>query len=108
MIMATTSHTPFTSDSTETVTTSSQRTRGPQAHHSITTGAIHINKSIRKVNSAFQVLPAGTFGTPSEFLSSSITTSQVDEEESEKSKPRRLSKIQRSSTSRPPTREPMT
>lgn len=30
-------------------------------------GELHVNKSIRKVNSGFEVLPAGTFGAPAEF-----------------------------------------
>lgn len=30
-------------------------------------GELHINKSVRKVNSGFQVLPAGTFGVPAEL-----------------------------------------
>ncbi len=31
-------------------------------------GSLHVNKSIRRVNSGFEVLPAGTFGMPSEFM----------------------------------------
>ncbi len=30
-------------------------------------GELHVNKVVRKVNSGFEVLPAGTFGTPAEL-----------------------------------------
>lgn len=51
-------------------------------------GELHVNKTVRKVNSGFEVLPAGTFGTPAEFKGAE--TSQ-DEDSGEK----RQSKLQK-------------
>jgi hypothetical protein len=91
-------------DTNDTVPNTSRKVRGAPTRHPVTTGALHINKSVRKVNSAFQVLPAGTFGTPPEFLPSSDSTNDADEAKGkDKVKPRRLSKVNRASTSRPPT-----
>lgn len=35
-------------------------------------GELHVNKSVRKVNSGFEVLPAGTFGVPTELRSNDM------------------------------------
>jgi hypothetical protein len=53
-------------------------------------GELHVNKTVRKVNSGFEILPAGTFGTPSEFKGKGVDTSQ-DEDSGE----RRQSKLQK-------------
>jgi len=41
-------------------------TRSPSPTFVPGVGQLHMNKSVRKVNSGFEVLPAGTFGTPAE------------------------------------------
>jgi hypothetical protein len=51
-------------------------------------GELHVNKTIRKVNSGFEVLPAGTFGIPAEFKGGEISQ---DEDSGE----RRQSKLQK-------------
>ncbi|KAF4632422.1 hypothetical protein G7Y89_g5714 [Cudoniella acicularis] len=51
-------------------------------------GELHVNKSVRKVNSGFEVLPAGTFGVPAE-LRSNDTDFEDDSGE------RRQSKLQK-------------
>jgi hypothetical protein len=53
-------------------------------------GELHVNKTVRKVNSGFEVLPAGTFGTPAGFKSKGVDMSQ-DEDSGE----RRQSKLQK-------------
>ncbi|PMD48632.1 hypothetical protein L207DRAFT_575289 [Hyaloscypha variabilis F] len=51
-------------------------------------GELHVNKTVRKVNSGFEVLPAGTFGTPAELKSG-------DASQDEESGERRQSKLQK-------------
>ena len=46
----------------------SYRSRSPSP---FVPGELHVNKTVRKVNSGFEVLPAGTFGTPTEFKDTS-------------------------------------
>ncbi|KAG0649741.1 hypothetical protein D0Z07_3928 [Hyphodiscus hymeniophilus] len=52
-------------------------------------GELHMNKSIRRVNSGFEVLPAGTFGGPSKPMGR-----EVDEDEDNGEK-RQCSKLQK-------------
>jgi hypothetical protein len=65
----------------------SRQTRSPSP---FIPGELHVNKTVRKVNSGFEVLPAGTFGTPAEFKGKGVDTSQ-DEDLGE----RRQSKLQK-------------
>ncbi len=65
----------------------SRQTRSPSP---FIPGELHVNKTVRKVNSGFEVLPAGTFGTPAEFKGKGVDTSQ-DEDSGE----RRQSKLQK-------------
>ncbi|KAE9376841.1 hypothetical protein N431DRAFT_501624 [Stipitochalara longipes BDJ] len=51
-------------------------------------GELHVNKTVRKVNSGFEVLPAGTFGTPAELKGG-------DPSQDEESGDRRQSKLQK-------------
>lgn len=51
-------------------------------------GELHVNKVVRKVNSGFEVLPAGTFGTPAELKGG-------DTSHDEDSGERRQSKLQK-------------
>jgi hypothetical protein len=53
-------------------------------------GELHVNKTVRKVNSGFEVLPAGTFGVPTEFKGKGVEHGQ-DEDAGE----RRQSKLQK-------------
>jgi len=53
-------------------------------------GELHVNKTVRKVNSGFEVLPAGTFGVPTEFKGKGVEQDQ-DEDLGE----RRQSKLQK-------------
>jgi hypothetical protein len=55
-------------------------------------GELHVNRVVRKVNSGFEVLPAGTFGTPAELKGGDISH---DDDSGEK----RQSKLQK----KPPT-----
>ncbi|KAL3428012.1 hypothetical protein PVAG01_01521 [Phlyctema vagabunda] len=71
---------------------------------SFTPGDIHINRTSRVVNSGFEVLPAGTFGTPTEFQSNEDGRGQNwqqqqmgDQKDGKQSK--RLSKKRRASLS---------
>ncbi|KAF8858090.1 hypothetical protein BDZ45DRAFT_690373 [Acephala macrosclerotiorum] len=53
-------------------------------------GELHVNKIVRKVNSGFEVLPAGTFGMPPEFKGKGIDMGGDDDSED-----RRQSKLQK-------------
>jgi hypothetical protein len=53
-------------------------------------GELHVNKTVRKVNSGFEVLPAGTFGVPTEFKGKG-----VEQDQEEDSGERRQSKLQK-------------
>jgi hypothetical protein len=53
-------------------------------------GELHVNKTVRKVNSGFEVLPAGTFGVPAEFKGNG-----VEQDQDEDSGERRQSKLQK-------------
>jgi hypothetical protein len=64
-------------------TQSLQQSRSPSP---FVPGELHVNKTVRKVNSGFEVLPAGTFGTPAEFN---------DTSQEEDSGDRRQSKLQK-------------
>jgi hypothetical protein len=59
-------------------------------------GELHMNKSIRRVNSGFEVLPAGTFGVPSEFSGRGVDR---DNQTGEKRQSNKLQKNIRNSTS---------
>ncbi|KUJ20283.1 uncharacterized protein LY89DRAFT_682041 [Mollisia scopiformis] len=53
-------------------------------------GELHVNKTVRKVNSGFEVLPAGTFGVPPEFKGKGIDLGEDDD-----SGDRRQSRLQK-------------
>lgn len=53
-------------------------------------GELHVNKAVRKVNSGFEVLPAGTFGMPPEFKGKGIDMGDDDD-----SGDRRQSRLQK-------------
>lgn len=76
----------------------SQRYPDSSASPSYGPGELHLNKSIRKVNSGFQLLPAGTFNVPVD------TGDHVGEarclETEEKELPNKLQKKRRTSTTR--------
>lgn len=60
---------PLSSPATELFVKSKDHTRSPRQSQnrtppSFVPGELHMNKSVRKVNSGFEVLPAGTFGVP--------------------------------------------
>lgn len=61
-----------------------------RVHSPFVSGELHINKSVRKVNSGFEVLPAGTFGVPAEFKGKGVDYDYEDE-----SGERRQSKLQK-------------
>jgi hypothetical protein len=63
----------------------SQQSRSPSP---FVPGELHVNKTVRKVNSGFEILPAGTFGTPTEFR-------KGDSSQDEDSGERRQSKLQK-------------
>jgi hypothetical protein len=63
----------------------SQQSRSPSP---FVPGELHVNKTVRKVNSGFEILPAGTFGTPTEYKKGDISQ---DEDSGE----RRQSKLQK-------------
>lgn len=72
------------------------------AHQSRTTlpfvpGELHVNKSIRKVNSGFEILPAGTFGAPAEFKGKGIEI-DFEEDSGERRQSTKLQKKPRVST----------
>ncbi len=64
-------------------------------------GELHMNKSVRKVNSGFEVLPAGTFGSPSAFKGKGINQDN-DEDSGERRQSAKLQKKPRNSTSSRP------
>ena len=74
--------------------TNSQSSHQKQYPAPFVPGELHVNKTIRKVNSGFEVLPAGTFGAPSEFKGKGVDNSQ-DEDSGE----RRQSKLQKKARS---------
>ncbi len=61
-----------------------------QVYSPFVPGELHINKAVRKVNSGFEVLPAGTFGAPAEFKGKGINLDYEDD-----SGERRQSKLQK-------------
>ncbi len=63
-------------------------------------GELHMNKSVRKVNSGFEVLPAGTFGSPSTLKGKEINYNNDDSGERRQSA--KLQKRPRNSTSSRP------
>lgn len=63
---------------------------------SFAAGELHINRTSRVVNSGFEVLPAGTFGTPTEFRGSEAESSRTWQQQVEDERDRRQShKIQK-------------
>lgn len=54
-------------------------------------GELHMNKTSRKVNTGFEVLPAGTFGLPIEFNTSTLDSGKK-QETSDKRPPTKLQK----------------
>ncbi|KAG4437394.1 hypothetical protein IFR05_007119 [Cadophora sp. M221] len=60
-------------------------------------GELHVNKSVRKVNSGFEILPAGTFGVPSGSGHTRGMGQDYDEEAGEKKQSGKLQKKPRSS-----------
>ncbi|RDL42085.1 uncharacterized protein BP5553_02064 [Venustampulla echinocandica] len=60
-------------------------------------GELHINKSVRKVNSGFQVLPAGTFGVPAELQNVDLEGRYNPEYDSTDRRQSKLQKKRRSS-----------
>jgi hypothetical protein len=65
----------------------SQPSRAPSPFVS---GELHVNKTVRKVNSGFEVLPAGTFGVPPEFKGKGVDMGDEDDLED-----RRQSRLQK-------------
>jgi hypothetical protein len=63
-------------------------------------GELHMNKSVRKVNSGFEVLPAGTFGVPSDFMGKGVDR---DDDLGEKRQSKLRKKIRTSTSSRRPS-----
>lgn len=59
-------------------------------------GELHLNKMVRKVNSGFEVLPAGTFGVTPEFKGKGL---ELDDDDRGNRRLSRLQKKQRTSTS---------
>lgn len=47
-------------------------------------GELHLNKSMRKVNPGFEVHPAGTFATPTDYKGKGVEVSKRESEESRK------------------------
>jgi hypothetical protein len=65
-------------------------------------GELHMNKSVRKVNSGFEVLPAGTFGVPAEFKGKGVDREERwnrDDDPGEKRSSNKLQKKIRTSMS---------
>jgi hypothetical protein len=60
-------------------------------------GELHVNKTIRKVNSGFEVLPAGTFGVPAEFKGKGVDRN-FNEDLGEKRQSTKLQKKPRTSS----------
>ncbi|KAE8443065.1 hypothetical protein EG329_002388 [Mollisiaceae sp. DMI_Dod_QoI] len=65
-------------------------------------GELHVNKAVRKVNSGFEVLPAGTFGVPPEFKGKGIAIGD-DEDSGERRQSRLQKKPRTSMTGRRPS-----
>ena len=61
-------------------------------------GELHVNKTVRKVNSGFEVLPAGTFGIPVEFKEKAADQNH-DENSGERRQSTKLQKKPRNSIS---------
>lgn len=66
---------------------SSQPSRSPSP---FVPGELHVNKTVRKVNSGFEVLPAGTFGVPPEFKGKGVEMGEEND-----SGDRRQSRLQK-------------
>lgn len=65
-------------------------------------GELHMNKSVRKVNSGFEVLPAGTFSVPAEFKGKRVDRDErwnQDDDPGEKRQSNKLQKKIRTSVS---------
>ncbi|KAK0104671.1 hypothetical protein ONS95_004945 [Cadophora gregata] len=61
------------------------------------TGELHVNKSVRKVNSGFEVLPAGTFGVPAGSSQAKGTGYDNNDDAGDRRHPIKLQKKPRSS-----------
>ena len=61
---------------------------------------VHLNKRARKVNSGFEVLPAGTLGVPTEVVGNAVSTSGRISSEDGKGQPSVFQKIRTSMTGR--------
>ncbi|RDW94539.1 hypothetical protein BP5796_00302 [Coleophoma crateriformis] len=68
-----------------------QEPKAIERSESFAPGELHINRNSRVVNSGFEVLPAGTFGTPTEFKSSETGSSQTWQQQVEDERDRRQS-----------------
>ncbi|PVH87373.1 hypothetical protein DL98DRAFT_271886 [Cadophora sp. DSE1049] len=73
---------------------SASRTRSPSP---FVPGELHVNKSVRKVNSGFEVLPAGTFGLPAGSKQAEDVGSEYNDETGERRQSGKLQKKPRSS-----------
>jgi hypothetical protein len=63
-----------------------------QARPSFQPGELHANRVIRKVNSGFEVLPAGTFGVPPEFKAKGVEQEERQASDDKKRHSNRLQK----------------
>ncbi|KAK3362905.1 hypothetical protein B0T25DRAFT_23052 [Lasiosphaeria hispida] len=62
-------------------------------------GDLHINRSTRRVNAGFEVLPAGTFGVLHDFdISGSASNADKDEISGHKNRPQLANKLRKKST----------
>ena len=73
---------------------SAPRTRSPSP---FVPGELHVNRSVRKVNSPFEVLPAGTFGLPTASSHAEGVGSDYQDETGDRRKSEKLHKKPRSS-----------
>lgn len=73
---------------------SAPRTRSPSP---FVPGELHVNRSVRKVNSVFEVLPAGTFGLPAGSSHAERVSSEYHDETGHRRQPGKLHKQPRSS-----------
>lgn len=76
------------------------RLQQSQAEAPFVAGQLHMNKSVRKVNSGFEVLPAGTFGVPTELKGKGLESDLEAEDSGE----RRQSKLQKKQRTSMPSR----
>jgi hypothetical protein len=67
----------------------------PRSHFPFRPGELHQNKVVRKINSGFEVLPAGTFGSPTPLKGEEVSADEVIRKSEDSTGYRKRNKLQK-------------